>query len=167
MKKALILSFLAHSLLFSPLLLSLIPGCGGGKGTGSPPDERSQRQIIEKKKAEEPIEVGLINLPKKAKPAKSQKDHSKDECDYFFGGIGIEHSGLDGKVDKVYAGYPAEAAGIQVGDALVDYSHIIGEIGTEVSVTLTRDGQTITKTMIRDKICMSPRKEIPNGPSSP
>ena len=87
-----------------------------------------------------------------------------------FGGIGVmveyDHDNEQISVSSVLIGSPAEAAGIKAGDliCLVDgksveeigylnvVSHVRGEIGTSVDLTVMRDGKYITFNIIRSEI---------------
>jgi carboxyl-terminal processing protease len=89
-------------------------------------------------------------------------------------GMGIEQSGDEINVTSVFAGYPAAAAGVQIGDRIVavdgestkgwtaDHvsSRTTGPVGTAVEVTLARPGVT---TPMNDRMVRS-RVHVPSVP---
>ncbi len=99
---------------------------------------------------------------------------TEEEYDSWFDGIKGEYSGIgvtftkdvDGNyiVVSVTKGSPAERAGIQAGDIIINVNgevyddietianHIKGEEGTNVSVTFSRNGSEATKEMVRELI---------------
>lgn len=141
--------------------------------------EQQQQANNDKNGVNNQVEVEIIDPPKKKEeiPAPpSEEDgllakapHSKDDCDNFFGGIGVTQSisrlpsgELFVFVTEVHLGYPAQRAGIQRGDELVNSAEIRGEIGTTVEVKVLRRTQyetiPLTFTIVRDKICTTPPK---------
>ena len=80
----------------------------------------------------------------------------------WFGGIGVTSQELLGEIQEVYAGYPAEKAGILVGDRVVSTNgDIRGDPGTVLNITIFRasTNSTLSFSIIRDKICYGKRKE--------
>lgn len=88
-----------------------------------------------------------------------------------FGGIGVQieynHNDQTLMISQVFKDGPAEAGGMKVGDYIVKVDgktldelggynnavyHVRGEIGTEVTVTVDRNGTLIDITMVRETI---------------
>lgn len=109
--------------------------------------------------AESPVEV----------PEEKVED-AVTECqdDRWFGGIGIQQDWQTGRVDKVFPGYPADKAGLQVGDMIqrVDGvadsmgGKIRGTPGTTIVLEIFRPAtmEYLTLTFKRDKICLGERR---------
>lgn len=81
------------------------------------------------------------------------------DCKNYYGGIGvdIDYSPRGQMVTSVHPGYPAEALGIVVGDYIgitKGGNDIRGEIGTEITLYILREGSVLTKTTKRAKICI-------------
>lgn len=165
MPKSIAKSFVLHCLL---ALLFLLPsskkGDGdkpGKQGKGQFPENAEQRQIIEKSIAVELKEVAKPGIGIKQKPhAFVDRNCGKAA---WFGGIGVEigYAWQQHKfvIDKVYDGYPASAVGIKPGDYIVNFlDDVKGEVGTEVTLNVERDGQTIAFTTKREKICVEEKK---------
>lgn len=107
----------------------------------------------------------------------------QEEITGTFDGIGVEVGIRDDRIAVIapLAGSPAETAGILAGDAILmidgvstaymtldeAISHIRGEKGTEVTLTLGRDGETPEITVVRDTIVVQSasweRVELPEG----
>lgn len=97
-----------------------------------------------------------------------EADAFADDLNGTFSGIGAELGKRDDKLTIIapLEGSPAQAAGIRAGDVIfkindeesVDFSvdiavgKIRGEAGTDVALTLLRDGQYLEKTITRAKI---------------
>jgi hypothetical protein len=81
--------------------------------------------------------------------------YGETPCDNWYGGIGIVQDIL-GTITQVAPGYPAYRAGLKVGDVIFSYGNgpIRGEIGTEVIVIIVRNQETMTLTLVREKICV-------------
>jgi hypothetical protein len=143
-------SALLHALL---LLVALTLPVSKGDGEGESPTGGSRN--------EEPIDVTIIDPPKKDEaPVVEDKEaselakrapHAGDECEHFYGGIGVI-DGVNG-VTEVYPGYPAANAGMEVGDLITSGEPIRGEVGTPVTITVLRGLRLLTFNLIRDKIC--------------
>ncbi len=80
--------------------------------------------------------------------------HHGPTCQKWYGGIGLTTTGED-FINYVAPGYPAEAAGIKVGDMIVSppRSEIVGPPDTAVRVIVSRGTQILSFVLIRDKIC--------------
>lgn len=167
-------SLLVHGTLVVLLLLNGL-GSGGGADGGTP--------LVAKEEGA-PVQVEIIDLPKKSDedPIEvSEKDallmrapHANDECPDSFGGIGITENNhwtdasmtaVITTVSKVHHGYPAEKAGILIGDEVLNSAEIRGEIGTPVTVRVMRDGVEIIFDLIRDKICTTKPEPQSQGDS--
>ncbi len=84
---------------------------------------------------------------------KSVGQGATDACDDWYGGIGVQ-TDYGGIITYVGKGYPADRAGIKIGDHMREhFVGVRGEPGTQVDVTFTRDGVEFTKTFTREKIC--------------
>lgn len=160
LRRPLISSVILHTLPF--ILLALLSLLGGGgnsdknkDGKGQAKEEKFDVDIIPPKGEEEFVaEESEFDKLKKKSP------HVGDDCDNFYGGVGIVQSyGPNGYViQEVYEGYPAARAGLQPGDELLPTEEIRGEVGTPVVLKIKRHGQIIVFDLIRDKICTSEKK---------
>jgi hypothetical protein len=176
-KKSLVASTSIH--LLALILAFGIPGCVGGKGNSKQGEEKPKKaghvKAGEKQEIIEidhkPLEVTIVTVPKSKGPGVKSKDLPKTcPSGKYFGGIGIAYgSGLEdvpGLIHKVYKGYPAELAGLQVGDIVLNEGEIRGKPNTIVQVTVKRkeSGEwfyhTKTFTMIRDNICYDDVKKL-------
>ena len=148
-KLALCLSSLLHTL---PVVLMLLLGNHDNSGEFNNADSRP---ILPK--PQDTIEVDL-NYQKGTEEAKKPKvPHENDNCDQFYGGIGIMNEPSGSGVMSVEPGYPAALAGIQPGDRLLaDLNSIRGPVGTEITFEYIRaaDNTIHTTTLVRDKICV-------------
>lgn len=134
---------------------------GGGNGKANDGTERSRYlgaiikgQVIPK---DRPTEITIIETEKSTLLPKEHKIKSADkECPgRWYGGIGIESetnndTGLD-TITKVFEGYPADLAGLVVGEAIIriEEEEIIGEPGTILHIITNKRAYAIT----RGKIC--------------
>jgi C-terminal processing protease CtpA/Prc len=87
-----------------------------------------------------------------------KKSDGGGQCPKTFGGIGIEFDfSQDGAVvTRVFHGYPAEKAGIVVGDVLLDNPNgVRGEPGSTIVVRVMRKGESMSIPIRRDKICVT------------
>lgn len=154
MKRYFLLSLILHS---APLLLLfLLSGSGSSEGdsksnkaSGSP----DSATIVDKGangKPKPPIEMEITLVD--PEPPKSD---GAPECagDNWYGGIGIVQDERTGILLTVAKGYPAERAGLLVGDRLLTRLNIRGEVGTIATVTLVRDGSILQYNIMREKIC--------------
>lgn len=175
MKRSFMWSLLVHGTLLALLVFNGFhaPSSGNPPGGGTPEEQAKAEQQA---KEDRTVQVEIIDPPKKSDEEaqkKAEEDgllaaapHLKDECPDFFGGIGITESyvpnGYNDQargrivVMEVHHGYPAESAGILVGDELLNSTEIRGEIGSKVTVLVNRRGQMISFEISRDKICTTP-----------
>lgn len=163
------LSLIVHML---PLLLLLgaLPncvGCGQGGGGGNAEEEQKKqdgkpsnpgdpddRQIKDK---DQTVEVEITNTPVEKGEEQiayeaAQKRH--EECEPYFGGIGIIYNQWDGSIQKVYKYYPAWSAGLKEGDKIINVGQIRGEVGTDATVKYSRDGVVTEMKIKRGRICL-------------
>lgn len=165
-KISLILSVIIHLWIF--LAIALSEGSPNGHksgrshGTGSVAKNKfdgvAVKNIISKDKN---VEISIINKSlvkagptiKKLKPKKPKKKSVKKCPGKWFGGIGIEE--VFGTIETVFPGYPADLAGLQVGDEIVhaNQPQIIGTPGTVVILTIKRNGDLIEIPVTRGEIC--------------
>lgn len=150
MKRYFFLSLFTHIAFFILALSS----------TGSLPDKSERRKddtnygvnVIERNKKDLSYQM---DIDVKGDFKKKKEDDKK--CEKFYGGIGIEEDFYSNKVTKVYVGYPAEAAGILVGDLIESVSgeFIRGEPGTSIQLRITRGDKSFVITITRQEICYS------------
>lgn len=74
-------------------------------------------------------------------------------CSTWYGGIGIGSRG--DVLTEVYAGYPAERAGLLVGDVInpIGTRDITGTPGTSVTLRVARGKRVFQITIVRGRIC--------------
>lgn len=128
----------------------------GGKGGSTEQDKFKadiilppiQARVVEEKDIPQPKTEVASKLParKKIQPA-------DDRCETYYGGIGVRTE--RNVVTVVFAGYPAEQAGILVGDTVVSppSTQIRGEIDEPITVRVLRNGELIDFELFRTKIC--------------
>ena len=99
-----------------------------------------------------------ITIPAPRKPIKGLKEC---EGDRWYGGIGIQQDFVTDIIDTVYAGYPADLAGIKPGDKIQSTSSaegadIRGPPGTTVNILIFRKStnETLNLSITRGKICL-------------
>lgn len=151
------------------LILILLLGGGQGKNQPKSQDDKKQGEgqhdftsIIPMNKPHEDIEM-QIDVPKKGDlvvKAEPQPSATPIDCRRWYGGIGIEYGSYGntdapGTVVKVPYGYPAQQAGIQVGDVVLpaEDPDIRGPVGTPVKIYVIRGEFRQEMTLIRGKIC--------------
>src|ERR1035437_4476756 len=139
-KKAVSLSFIMHSLSFILISSILFKGCGSGSSKAN--GRNKNINIIESSKEvdvdvltkEEMKRLGIPIPKKKIAERKCPKD--------WYGGIGIINvfdSHGTAIITSVPKGYPADRAGFERGDILVDgCPKCIGEVGEEVVVLVKK-----------------------------
>lgn len=71
----------------------------------------------------------------------------------WYGGIGIQDTGNG--ISKIFKGYTADLAGIEVGDIIVstDGEEIVGTPGTGFYITINRKGNIFRQYILRTKVC--------------
>lgn len=183
LKKSLGISTILHML---PLLLMIslpgcIPGCGGGGGGNADKQtEDKNKQAAEPteereiKEKNQEVEVEIVNRPP---PEKSEEQiayeaaqKKQEECKPFFGGVGIQIDPRTNAILKVYKYYPAWSIGLKEGDIILNFSEIMGEPGTEVTIRYIRNGEHLEVKAKRGRICledavkeMQPKSREPNA----
>lgn len=162
LKRFICISIVLHSL----FCLSLLDfkGCTGNKGGGKGEEQsqtnsggsNSDDKILEKE--EKPAEVVIY---KKADVNKAKPKPLDENCEPYFGGIGVEFNYQTATIDKVYKNYPAYYAGLSVGDVIIspDVDQVKGKVGTEVNLSFLRNGSTYSVTLIRARICLDRKME--------
>lgn len=111
------------------------------------------------------VKVEIVERPENPSPDEALEDKSEDgissiinkekDCISFFGGVGIQQDFFTLKIEEVYKNYPADRAGIMVGDIVESQNgeDIRGKIGAAITVKVTRNGISFYVTLIREKIC--------------
>lgn len=158
-KKFIALSLLLHS----SLLLFLILGHAGGNGEG-------QNKHKQGSNGENTIFVNVVDKEDQV-PSSGQGDVSiseakkKEDCKSWYGGIGITQDYITGQITEAPEYYPAYKTGLRVGDVIISNSiEIRGEVGTQVKIIVSRNGNLLDFDVIRDKICYkSINEEKDNG----
>lgn len=117
--------------------------------------------VIEK---ERPTEVEIVEQPEikspmPKKPKKQAKNADKECPGKWYGGIGVQ-TGFEPvrrliTIDRIFSGYPADIAGLQVGDIILNVSdnEILGEPGTQINMLIERNGQILAFSFKRGKVC--------------
>lgn len=158
-----LVSLLLHAALFIPLYLN--GGNGGGGGPAEVTGKGAQAEKIEivVKKEEKPV----VEAPPTVKEEQGPKRPEPVEatCPKFFGGVGMQFNNFNmlGQIIKVFPGYPASEVGLQVDDIFdIPEEGIRGEIGTEITLRVTRGHEVFLVRMVRAKICYQEDKHAPN-----
>lgn len=148
-------AFLAYLLFFNDNLIGNITNSNSTpflKGKIVPNAQTQEIEIIEKQAFWDFKKHRRSKTKKYAKECKSKR---------YYGGIGINtefntifNTGAY-RITKVFDGYPASEAGLQVNDIIqaIDSPDIIGEPGTYVLVKIIRNGQIFILNIKRAKIC--------------
>ncbi len=97
------------------------------------------------------IEIDTSRIIDKIPASMTEGVGEEKDCEDWFGGVGITHSFRE--IIKVNKGYPAEKAGVKVGDIILNEEELRGEVGTEVTMLIIRDGDPLEFTFERGKIC--------------
>lgn len=179
------LSFFLSLMLHGAALIGLVLGGGGlgnggtskekHKGTGEANKYGgvSVTNIIPKEKIVEvsivdtppppPIKSEILTKHKKERKKKAEKKHKKrlkKDCPgKWYGGIGIEETYNKifdlTTIVTVYPGYPADEAGLMVGDHIIwaDQPQIIGPPGTKLTMKIQRGNIFFTVVIVRGKVC--------------
>lgn len=184
MKRAILGSLLLHSLPLVLILTLGLGGTGQGncegpnctdkpqQGDGKTGGSGNSQDDLEpgKKIQDKPLEIMQVTpevqdlirkqedqMALEEEQRKKQEEARKkalDECKDFFGGIGVTFDLFDRTISEVHKGYPAERAGIRVGDRLSSIEPIRGEPGTKVEILVIRGEQEILMEITREKICL-------------
>lgn len=158
MKRYVGLSFFMH---LTPLLvlLWLQPISGGtgdaqeGQGDKEGGDPGEIMPKGDEGKPEPPSEIEVtLNIPK-------PKGKGLRDCEgtNWYGGIGIMQNETTGEIIHIGKGYPADRAGLRLGDMLLTRDGIRGEPGSTVTLMLKRHGQLLQFDIVREKICTERR----------
>lgn len=159
LSRSIILSTTLH-LLFLVLVSFGAVTNDGSKGDG--PERFKGVEVSTVIEKDKPIDIDVVyqepkeaevTIPKLPKTVPVDKD-----CpDKWYGGVGIEltYTPQGERIDRVYKGYAADRAGLQIGDLIVAVSEkeILGEPGTPLDLLINRDGQSIMTHVIRSKVC--------------
>jgi len=150
-KSSFSISLTLHMFIFFALLFKGFGGETDGKeGKDNGLDSTINVEIVDRPKAESEEKTVVLDdgLLKRA-------PHALQECESYFGGVGVTivWTSLGYIVLTVHSGYPAEKAGIMVGDLLLNSGNLTGEIGTKITVLIDRGGAYLEFPIYRDKIC--------------
>lgn len=147
MKRALLQSILLHALFFLSLVAHLFLGGAGGSGSS---DEGTKNG-----KAGAPEETEVVIVPKSTEP-----QDAGEKCKNWYGGIGIlvgyatdDRGYTVARIIEVAEGYPAYRAGLQSGDIILNDPNMKGDVGSVVTAEILRNGQRMSFTMTREKVC--------------
>lgn len=161
-KRYFFISLLFHALILLHLTTggdgSSQGGSGAEAGGGAPKHDEIIPKTVEIEMIEASPDKGEVPLPKEPEPK------TLHECvdDHWYGGVGLEENYWDGgRISRVFSGYPAEIAGVQVGDMIESVNGlpesgvntIRGDPGTQVTLGLNRYGVRLSLTITRDRIC--------------
>lgn len=160
MKKSILFSVLIHAILLLFLIslggdFSLNANNGSGKFENGG-NKDNNHEIVNKDS--NPVEIKVIDSNKSKDLVKQAKSNNKkSDCEKWFGGIGVTYNSMTGIISAVHEGYPAHKAGIQTGDILLN-SDVEGEVGESVFVYIKdASGQNKMYTLVREKICVTPK----------
>lgn len=151
------LSTVLHILLF--VWMTGLPGNYlSDEANGEYPEDGVNEQMGDNKKiVNRPVEIEIVTPLEDAEDGDQANSGKKENCLSWFGGVGVMIS-PEGLIYVVYSGYPAEKAGIQVGDIVRGngYGRLIGEVGTPVDIEIYRPStnQRFNLTIVREKICI-------------
>ena len=147
------------------MLVMCLGGSGGSPSQGSQTSKRfggvEVKDIIPKDK---PTEITVIqnkvndgDVLIKAPIPKKAVDADKECPGKWYGGIGVQDiPDRNGeKIAIIFVGYPADLAGLQVGDVItaVSEKEITGPVGTPITLKILRNGSYFDITIIRGKVC--------------
>lgn len=156
-KKSLRTSFSLHILLFVLASGVLFKGCQGDSSNST--DKPNANSNITEAPKEVEVEIVTEDDLKGPEPAKKEKATERSCPKEWYGGIGVINS-VDtlGRaiITSVPKGYPADRAGFEVGDELIDgCPKCIDEIGEEIDVSIRKnDGNVKEYHLIRERICV-------------
>ena len=154
-KKSVLASFSLHVLLFILVSGILFRSC-----SDSITQDENQKKDINITESPKEVDVDIVTEDdlKGAEPAKKAKAIERKCPNKWYGGIGIINT-FDGQnraiITSVPKGYPADKAGIQLGDELIDSCpQCIGEVGQDIDVQVRKsDGNITVYHLTREKIC--------------
>jgi len=157
----LLLSVVIHVSIFMALNNGKASNKGHDKGNKSSSkvnvlilDKPSDKEVESKK---QPSKSKSTLIVKKKIPLK--QEYVNHECTIWYGGIGIQHpNGGSYAVEAVGKGYPAERAGILIGDLIINGEELRGEPGTYVTVKILRGTKALSIEVVREKICTKDTK---------
>jgi hypothetical protein len=170
LKYPILLSLAVHSLLIALLLFSASKvDSGAEKSKGGVKDGTKEgvsgatEGTIMPKLEETP--VTLVEVPKDGIiKSKSKTKYAEHDCKGHksYGGIGVTTAPVyvkDGdylqQIVEIFDNYPAAKGGLQIGDIVVEpRTEIMGTPGTDVTINILRDGNRMTITVTREKICL-------------
>jgi C-terminal processing protease CtpA/Prc len=155
----LVFSILIHALLLGTLVLR------GSDGEGGSGQSHIKLNIADKVSEDNKIKISIKETPLddkskvtlKKKESKPKQEYIDHKCKDYYSGIGVQHSGVSCLITHVGKGYPADRAGVKVGDLTMKTSSGDcpgrGPLGTPVTIKVMRGSQVLTFHMIREKIC--------------
>ncbi len=160
---AVIASIAIHAVLF----YFLKAGGDGEGGSGTKQQEKVKITILDKpsnvenKVKDKPLPENKSKIVVKKKKKKRVPPEQKvvdHKCEEFYVGIGVQHDYSGScKITYVGKGYPADRAGMQVGDLAMRGPDGDcpgrGPLGTMLTIKVMRGTQALTFTMVREKIC--------------
>ena len=122
----------------------------------------------EKRDGDADIEKGssTVHIAVVEKPLEHSKitKHKKDECEKWYGGIGLTYHAGDAhtnQITKIFKGYPADEV-LLVGDIIEsDIESVKGEPGTNFTIKIIRNNQHLVFILKRDKICIMDNGKLP------
>lgn len=160
-RRAFTISVVLHALL---LVHALHMSSRSGSQPGQPesfsnvkiPEENGEEKLVI---AESPIDVELVEKVPEPTQGEVEAKWQKhlQTCAHSFGGIGADGVRLYNgsvRVKRIYNNYPADAAGLQVDDTVLNWDDIKGVVGTPVTIEVYRNGITFQVTVVRGKICL-------------
>jgi hypothetical protein len=148
-------------------------GGGGEEGGNGRKQQHISVKILDKPSKTEtkneqekiPEDKGIIiEQKKKLPPEQIVVDH---KCEESYEGIGIQFDYMSTqmcKISHIAKGYPADRAGLKVGDLLLsDAKSDVdcpgrGPIGSLLTLQVVRGGKHFEVTLVREKICTSPEE---------
>lgn len=141
-KRYLIISLILHCLLLVGAMKATPPKKNGSGGT-------SEIEVSvggDGGKGEGPGD-GKTIIPKE------DGEGTSTECEEWYGGIGIIQD-FESEITYVAHGYPADKAGIRLGDVIVEQNdEIRGDPGTKLTLNILRNKKKLVFNLVREKIC--------------
>jgi predicted metalloprotease with PDZ domain len=157
------LSFLLSILIHASLLLIITSGKNSKAKEKSSSvkisivDKPTDKEIKSNKTLIPPSENKSKVVVKKKKKAKQRQQYVDHECEQWYSGIGVMNS-QDGScvITHVGKGYPADRAGIVIGDLILNDGVECpgrGPLGTHITVRVMRGTKVLVFNLVREKIC--------------